>query len=83
MGDEDVRDLASPDLVPDHLYLRPFAAVNKKKIAIHCDDLAGWMPIKSRNCRIVSQDGYSEHARNYDFGICTITRNAAASVQFG
>jgi hypothetical protein len=61
MGNEDVGDLAAPDLVFDHLYLGAFAAINQEEIAIYRHDLARRMPVECRYCRIVSQDCNSEH----------------------
>ena len=52
------------DLVPDHLDLCTLATIDQKQIAVDHYYLAGRMPIKRRNCRIISEDRYSEHERN-------------------
>ena len=48
MGNKDVVDLAAADLVFGHLHLGPLAAVDKKDLVFHGDDLRCRMTIKSR-----------------------------------
>ena len=50
---KDVRDLSPADLVFYHLYLCAFATINKVVGTIMRHHLAGWVPVKSRYCRIV------------------------------
>ena len=50
MGNENMRDLTSPDLVLDHLYLRALAAIYQEIIAVVRHHLAGGVAVKSRYC---------------------------------
>jgi hypothetical protein len=62
MRNENMGDPASPDLVTDHLYLCAFAAIDKKKIIVHRHNLAGGVAIKCGYCRVIAENGNSEHA---------------------
>ena len=61
MGNEYMGDLASPHLVIDQLYLRSLAAVHQVVIPIISHYLAGRMPVKGRNRRIISKYRNGEH----------------------
>jgi hypothetical protein len=67
VGYKDVRDPASPDLVPDHLDLRAFAAINEQQVPVDGNDLAGRVTVKSWYRRVVAEDRDSEHERIYKF----------------
>lgn len=69
MGNENMGDLAAADLVIDHLYLCAFAAINKVVSAIMRYYLAGRMPVKCRNSRVIAKDGNSEHEMVSDFDV--------------
>ena len=58
MGNKDVRDLSSPDLVLDHLDLCTLTTINKVIIAIMRHNLACRVTVKSRYGRVVSQYRY-------------------------
>ena len=64
MRDENVRNLSTPYFVFDHLYLRSFAAIDQIIIPVMGYDLAGWVAVKCRNGRIISQDSYRQHGAN-------------------
>ena len=61
MGNEDVIDLASPDLVFGHLHLCAFSAIHQEHMFIHCYNLGSRVPVERRQRRIISQDGDSKH----------------------
>jgi hypothetical protein len=61
MRDENVRDFTASDLKIDHLYLGAFTTIHQVITPIVCQHLAGGVPVKSRYCRIISQDSDSEH----------------------
>ena len=58
-----MRDFTAPDLVFDHLNLGALSTINQKKIGIHRNYLAGRVTVESRNCRIITENGYCEHYR--------------------
>ena len=58
MWNKNVGDLATPDLVFDHLYLGAFATINQVIISIQCYYLAGGMTIECRDCWVIAEDGY-------------------------
>jgi hypothetical protein len=64
MRDKNMRDLAAPYSVIDHLYLRAFATVYEKIIAVHRHYLAGGVPVKSGHSRVISKNGDCEHAQS-------------------
>ena len=66
MGDEDMGDLASADLVIDHLDLRALSAINQVVRPVKGHHLARRVSSEGRNCRVISKDRYSEHV----FKVC-------------
>jgi len=65
-------DLAAADLIIDELDLGAFSTVYKVVGTVKRYHLAGWMAVKCRNSRIVSENSYSEHAENSDFDVLVI-----------
>ena len=61
MGNEDMRDLAPPDLVLDHLDLGALTAIHQVIISVVRNHLAGGMTVESRYGGVVSQYGYRKH----------------------
>ena len=57
MADEYVVDPASPDFKFSHLHLGPFATINQENLVIKIQRLGSRVAFKSRQGRIVSQNG--------------------------
>ncbi len=76
-----MRDPASADLVPDHLYLRSFSAINKEQVAVDRYHLAGRVPVKRRHRGIIAKDRDSEHGRIYKFTIDFDFNNSSKTAQ--
>jgi hypothetical protein len=55
-------DLSSSYFIIDHLDLGAFPAIHEKVLAIECYNLAGGMPVKGRDRRIITQYRHREHA---------------------
>lgn len=64
MGDENMVDPATADLVFVHLCLCTFSAVHEKKMVIQGNHLGRGMPVESWNSRIISKYGYREHKQD-------------------
>jgi hypothetical protein len=60
---ENVVYTASSDFVFVHLRLGAFTAIHEEKMIIQCNHLGSRVPVESRNGRIVSKYGYSEHSQ--------------------
>ena len=61
VGNKNMVDPATADLVFVHLRLGAFTAIDEEKMVIQGDHLGGRMPVKSRYGRIISKYGYCEH----------------------
>jgi hypothetical protein len=58
---EDMRDLTPPDLIIDQLDLGAFTTIHQVIAPVKGHYLAGRMPVKSRNGRIISKYRNGEH----------------------
>jgi len=63
VGNENMIDPASANLVFIHLGLGSFTTVHEEKMIIQGDNLGSRVPVESRNGRIVSKYGYREHSQ--------------------
>lgn len=61
MGYEYMSDLASPDLVPVHLDLGAFPAIHEEHALPRRHHLRSGVTVEHRECRIIAQDGDSQH----------------------
>jgi hypothetical protein len=73
MGYEDVVDPAPTDLIAAHLHLGAFAAIYKKKLVIHGHQLGSRMPVKSRDRRVIAENGYCQHRDVLKYGQGAVT----------
>ncbi len=60
--DENMINAAAPDAVLGHLHLRTLAAVYQKQLLVHRHHLCGWMAVKGRERRIISEYGNRQHS---------------------
>jgi len=61
VGNKNMGDPAPPDLIPDQLYLGTLPAIYQVIGTIQGYHLAGGVPVKGRNSRIISQNGDGKH----------------------
>ena len=72
MGNENVIDLASPDLVFGHLHLCAFAAIHKEYMLIHRHYLGSRVPVERR--QEIFKPYFTTHQKGTGLGLAIVSQ---------